>query len=259
MSLVIALVLAGTWAVSASASSLPGQALYPVKLAAERARLAVTVRHGARAHLHLVFAERRLGEVQRLLGEEGAVAQSLVDALVAETEMALDELEEVGAAKKAAVGAKLLALTEQQQAVLTQVKARAPEAAQAGLSRALEASRRGHERAMMVLGTTPEPSPAPKATRTPKPSRTLRAKPTHKPTHTPRPSHTPRPKATRTPKPSHPTHKPTHTPRPSHTPRPTSHVRPTPKPTHTPRPSHTPRAKPTHAPQPDEPGKQGGK
>jgi hypothetical protein len=261
LSLVIALALAGTWTVSASASSLPGEALYPLKLAAEKARLLATFRHEARARLHLAFAERRLGEMQTLLIEDRVVEEGLVDDLVTETGLALEEIEEMDADQKVKVGAKLLALTERQQAVLTLVQQRAPEEAQAGLSRALEASRRGHERAMMALGVTAEPSP----TRKPKPDRTPHAKPTHKPTHTPKPTHTlhakPTHKPTRTPEPTHtshakPTHKPTHTPKPDNT----SHAKPTHKPTRTPEPDHTPRAKPTHkpthTPKPTTPGKE---
>lgn len=57
LSLVIALLIAGAWTASASASSLPGEALYSVKLTTERTRLAITFRHEARARLHLAFAD----------------------------------------------------------------------------------------------------------------------------------------------------------------------------------------------------------
>ena len=207
LSLVIALAVASTWTVSASASSLPGEALYPVKLVTEKARLAVTFRPEARAQLHLALAERRLGEMQTLLAEGRAVEEGLLDALRAETTQALEEVEDVGADRKMGVATKLLALTERQQAVLISVRARAPARAQTGLSRALEASRHGHERAMMALDMTPEPSPTPSASLT----HTPHATPTHKPTHTPKSSHTPHTTSTR---------KPTHTPKPTKTSKP---------------------------------------
>jgi hypothetical protein len=83
--------------------------------------------------------------MQTLLIEGTAVEEGLVDDLVTETGLALEEIEEMDADQKVKVGAKLLALTERQQAVLTLVQQRAPEEAQAGLSRALEASRRTSE------------------------------------------------------------------------------------------------------------------
>jgi len=231
LSLVIALVLASTWTLSASASSLPGEALYPLKLAAEKVRLFATVRHEARARLHLAFAERRLGEMQTLLAQNRSVEEGLVDDLVTEAGLAVQEIEGVDANRRMEIGAKLLALTERQQAVLALVQQRAPGEAQAGLSQALEVSRRGHERAMMALGVMAEPSP----TRKPKPDHTPDVKPTHKPTHTPKPTHTSHAK---------PTHKPTHTPKPDHT----SHAKPTRETTPKPEPDHTPHAKPTHKP-----------
>lgn len=221
LSLAIALIIASTWTVSASASSLPGEALYPVKLVTEKARLTFTFRPGARAELHLKFAERRLVETQALLDQSGPLDEGLLQALATETALALQEIEETNVGKKAEVATKLLALTERQQAVLTSVQERVPEKAQKGLSQAIEASRRGHERAMMVLGMTPEPPSTPGDSATPTPH----VKPTRKPTHTPKPTHTLRVKPTR---------KPTHTPKPTHM-RLTTPTR-TPKPTKTPKP-----------------------
>jgi len=188
LSLVIALVVAGVGTVAASDSSLPGKALYPVKLATERVRLAVTLRQEARAQLRLAFAERRLGEMQVLLREDELVGEDLVEALAVETTLALEEIEGMDDVQKAGIATKLLALTERQQAVLVAVRERVPQEAQRGLDRALEVSQRGHERAMMALGVTPEPCAVPSASHTHKPHVT----PTHKPTHTPKHTRAPR-------------------------------------------------------------------
>lgn len=61
----------------ASANSLPDDALYPVKLAVEDARLALAPNDSARAALELSFAARRLDEVERAaaLGRTDAVAK----------------------------------------------------------------------------------------------------------------------------------------------------------------------------------------
>jgi hypothetical protein len=55
---------------SASASSLPGDLLYPVKLAGEQIQLAASFSNEGDIQLLLGFAERRLGEVQSLINAE---------------------------------------------------------------------------------------------------------------------------------------------------------------------------------------------
>lgn len=62
-----AIVLATGSAVVASASSLPGGVLYPVKLAAEGVRVAFTGGPAARAALRLELAGERLNELRRLV------------------------------------------------------------------------------------------------------------------------------------------------------------------------------------------------
>ncbi|UCC63800.1 MAG: hypothetical protein JSV36_01710 [Anaerolineae bacterium] len=235
LGLALALMIASTWTVSASASSLPGEALYPVKLAAEQTRLAVTFRHEARARLHLAFAARRLNEIEALLLQNRAIEAGPIDDLAAETRLVLEEIEEMSADRRDKVSVQLLTLAEQQQAVLTSVRASAPEEAQVNLSQALEASQRGRERAMEILGRMPEASPEPR--HTPEPTHIRRATPTHKPTPTPKPTHTPKAKPTR---------KPTHTPKVIDAPQ----AKPTHKPTHTPKPTRTPQARKTHKAEP---------
>lgn len=61
--------LLGTAAVAASASSLPGDILYPVKRAVERIELTIHRDPASRARLHLEFAQRRLAELSALLAE----------------------------------------------------------------------------------------------------------------------------------------------------------------------------------------------
>lgn len=63
----VALLVGGLTSVAASGNSLPGDPLYQVKLAVERAQLAVTFDPASRARLHAQFAEVRLSEAQRLI------------------------------------------------------------------------------------------------------------------------------------------------------------------------------------------------
>ncbi|MEA2633911.1 MAG: hypothetical protein QOH92_678 [Chloroflexota bacterium] len=65
--LAVTLLVGGLTSAAASGNSLPGDPLYPVKLAVERAQLAVAFDPGARARLHAQFADVRLSEAQRLI------------------------------------------------------------------------------------------------------------------------------------------------------------------------------------------------
>ena len=51
---------------AASSSSLPGELLYPVKIASERTRLALTLSDIGKAKLEVTFAERRAKEIAEL-------------------------------------------------------------------------------------------------------------------------------------------------------------------------------------------------
>ena len=62
----VALIAGGLTAAAASNTSLPGDPLYGVKLAAERVQLTLTFDSASRARLQLHFADVRLDEAQRL-------------------------------------------------------------------------------------------------------------------------------------------------------------------------------------------------
>ena len=60
---VLVIFLAGVGTVAASANALPDQPLYPVKLASEEIRLALTFSNLGKAKLHIQFAEQRAAEM----------------------------------------------------------------------------------------------------------------------------------------------------------------------------------------------------
>ncbi len=66
MTTVLVVLLAGIGTVAASASALPDDALYPVKLAAEQVRVTLAFSDVDKAKLHLQFAERRAGEMTEM-------------------------------------------------------------------------------------------------------------------------------------------------------------------------------------------------
>jgi hypothetical protein len=189
--MVLALVLAGGGGiVYASTDSLPGSPLYGVKRATEQVQLFLAPAGTKQAELHISFAQRRLEEVQAMTEMKGQVDEEALAAIAEETDLALEEAEKAPAQDKLALLDKLISLTERQQAVLKGVQTKAPEAAQKGLSRALEVSQRGHERAKEALekekpGQDVKPTKAPAPTKTPKPTQAP------KPTKTPKPTQAP--------------------------------------------------------------------
>ncbi len=78
----LALALATGSAVVASANSLPGEVLYPVKLAAEGARVALSGSTAARAALRLELAGVRLNEIRRLVDLGIMPSPQLIDAML---------------------------------------------------------------------------------------------------------------------------------------------------------------------------------
>jgi hypothetical protein len=180
---VLALALAGGGGiVYASTDSLPGSPLYGVKRATEQVQLFLVPTETGRAELYIKFAQRRLEEVQALAEIKDQVDEEALAAMAEETRLALEEIDKVPAQNKATLLDKLVSLTERQQSVLKRVQAKAPEAAQKGLNRALEASQQGHERARQALekekpgrdvkpAKSPVPTKVPKPTQAPEPTR----------------------------------------------------------------------------------------
>lgn len=75
--IVVAMLSGGFVTALAAGSALPGDALYPLKLEVERARLSLTADPERQAELYLQFAEKRLDEMNALaeLGQYAALEQ----------------------------------------------------------------------------------------------------------------------------------------------------------------------------------------
>lgn len=210
-------ILVGGWATMASAHSLPGDPLYPVKLTSEQARLALTFDPAVRTELAARYAEERRQEAR------------VVAALGRRVSVRFQGVLEHFDAESWTVGGLTVALDEQTRGEGVPVL---------GATVAVRAWSPGdgtlRARHLRVL------PPAPPAGATP----------TSSPTQTPRPTSTLRPVAT--PIPPDPTPSPTGSPSPTHTSRPTSTRGPTatripPGPTPSPTPTG-PGHEPTHGP-----------
>ncbi|MFN8645092.1 MAG: DUF5667 domain-containing protein [Candidatus Binatia bacterium] len=79
---VVAVALGLGSAVVASANDVPGDALYPVKRAAESARMALTFDPGRRAAYHLELASLRISELRSLVNRGRSPSAGVVEALI---------------------------------------------------------------------------------------------------------------------------------------------------------------------------------
>jgi hypothetical protein len=128
VSMGLALLLAtGGGAAYASEQALPGEPLYPVKLAVEQARVAAAVDEESKAELELEIAGRRLMEVQRALdiGDQAAVqaATAGYQAMIQQADERATRLAERG---NDVLSARLEASLDRQQRVLATAVALAP-------------------------------------------------------------------------------------------------------------------------------------
>jgi hypothetical protein len=171
--LVVALLAGGLGTVSASASSLPGQPLYPVKRGTENVQTALTPAAG-QAAWHAALADRRTGELLALASP--AVATTTDPALVTnlasdinhESAAALANVDRAPREAQAALLQRVLDQLDRQQAALQQALANAPAPAQGGLETALAVSRGQHVAALAALGEVDPPEATlPPATDTP--------------------------------------------------------------------------------------------
>ncbi len=92
LAVIIALTASGSGVSFAAQNAIPGETLYPVKLATERARIAVTPGKKTKAELHLGFASRRLNEIEQLIEQNGD-AHAAISETLTRYENELDESE----------------------------------------------------------------------------------------------------------------------------------------------------------------------
>ncbi len=137
-----ALLIASAGTMAASANSLPGDTLYPVKRTTESVQLLFTPLSG-RAAFHTTLAQRRLDELSALAGRESVGADIVTDLtseLTTETEAALAAVKDAPPQQQAAVLGIIVRQTGEQQTVLQTLKESVPPEAQGEVIRALEAS-----------------------------------------------------------------------------------------------------------------------
>lgn len=78
--------------VTASASALPGDFLYPVKVITEKVKIILTVNPEGEAELRLTFSEERMKELLSLYSKNGVIDNRLIGAMLDEANSALNKI-----------------------------------------------------------------------------------------------------------------------------------------------------------------------
>ncbi|MEE8471143.1 MAG: DUF5667 domain-containing protein [Dehalococcoidia bacterium] len=155
VTIILAVLLVGGGTVGASANSLPGDVLYPVKTATEKVRAFFTFGKEARASLHIDLAERRLREMESLAERNRFVPESLLNVMRLETEEAIDMLRRNEVAKRELVS-RVVGLTSNQKMALARMVEKASPEAKWRFIRALRLFELTYGRAATLEETLPE-------------------------------------------------------------------------------------------------------
>jgi hypothetical protein len=186
-SLIAVTLLLGTTMI-ASASSVPGDVLYPVKRATEQVRLALTPEE-RQVDLHLEFARQRLQEMN-ILQTRGEVSEELLAEISTETALVLERIPSLPQDKQQVVLMSLTDFQDQELKALAVMVSSAQGEAQTKVMNALADSAARQQQAKSLLagaasGATPvsHPTQAPDPT-IPDETQPAQGKPTRKPTST---------------------------------------------------------------------------
>jgi hypothetical protein len=151
----VLLVVTGLGTFGASAQSLPGDFLYPVKLAQENIQLTFAVNGASQARLHLEFAGRRLDEVMDLLeknrttGFEQAL-ENYNSQIQAELQF-LGQQSSLSASEQSGLAQSILSDVASHQARLASLTQEAPATVQGSIAAALAISQKAYSRAEEII------------------------------------------------------------------------------------------------------------
>ncbi|MEK7809163.1 MAG: DUF5667 domain-containing protein [Chloroflexota bacterium] len=124
LSIVIALILATSGTVAASANSLPGEPLYALKRLGEQTELFFAPAD-QQATIHVAHAEKRLSEIEKLAAK-GVILPSLLNEMKAETQAAVAGAKTLPAKQQANVLSAIMNLTAKQETALAKIQSQLP-------------------------------------------------------------------------------------------------------------------------------------
>lgn len=122
----VLVVLALAWGTTtASAGAVPGDLLYPVKLATERVNFFLTVNDRKKAELRLVFSQERLSEAVEKYDRGEGLDKKLLDQMLEEARRALASGEKIPDRKRPLLLSRARHLSEHHHEMLQRLKTKA--------------------------------------------------------------------------------------------------------------------------------------
>lgn len=133
---VLLVVFMGGWAtVNASADSVPGDWLYPVKRFTERAQFFLTVNQEDKAELRIIFSSERLKEAVKRHQRTGRIDQALLDEMLRQARLAAETSVTLPGVSHTLLAGQAAQLSQYQQQMLRGMGATAPPQQQETLAR----------------------------------------------------------------------------------------------------------------------------
>lgn len=152
LAIILGLALVASGTVYASQDSLPGDALYGVKIAVEQAQVALALSPEAKINALMRSSRRRTEEMALERGGRPGDVGALARQYEAGVEQALQILDTMSDGNKEQIASRLLDNLERHQAQLQEVYDNAPEQAKEAVLRAKEKSAHGLETAAAMVG-----------------------------------------------------------------------------------------------------------
>lgn len=118
MALILIFALLGWSTIEVSAGALPGDLLYPVKLAAEQITLALTIKPEGKAELRLTFSEQRMRELLARYRKDGRIDAGLIKEMLDEAKLAVDRISALPKEKQALFYSKVIHFNDYQKETL---------------------------------------------------------------------------------------------------------------------------------------------
>lgn len=158
---VIALAFIGTGVSWAAKDSLPGETLYPVKLAAEDLQLSLASDPATRVDLSLQFAAQRAEEIQAMVQEGQSIPESVVNRMQNHYEQALQQASAAPPEETPGLLERVSQQTQTQAQFMEQLQSSASQETRARLQQAQHTCLQIHYTTQTMMGAPGPSTPGP--------------------------------------------------------------------------------------------------
>jgi hypothetical protein len=158
---VIALASVSTGVAWAAKDSLPGEALYPVKLAAEDLQLSLASDPATRVNLSLQFAAQRAEEMQAMVQDGQPIPESMVNRMQNHYEQALQQASAAPPEETPGLLERVSQQTQTQAQFMEQLQSSASQETRARLQQAQHTCLQIHYNAQTMMGAPGPSTPGP--------------------------------------------------------------------------------------------------